>query len=456
VTLTVLDATREIALPSARGDRPIQTRVVEEREVLNGELVEIALLYYARCLDTGDIYFFGEQADIYEDGVIVSDVGSWKAGLDGAKPGIIMPGTFLLGSRYLQQLAPAVVMDHAENFEAGIVVETVGGTFNNCIRIREFDGFKPEIDPSIKTYAPGVGMIEDDELQLQSFRLATQGIPQAGTFVPFSNNPFLPLSPGMEIELSGVVNGRTMTRSLSVLDEVRAVTNNPASPSRWINTRVVEQRTTENGSLLETAREFLAQCLETGDVWIFGRELEHYVDGDIVSTEGSWVAGTSEAQAGLVMPSQVAVGAQYPLGDAAGIYAGRATITATGLITVLPAGSFSDCITVAETDEANPQPASILKTYAPGIGLVKVDEALQLSSFSFDPSASTPPTLIIQDTITLSWPAVDAGFTAESSPDLTDWSVVRENPVWMDGRNQLTLPRDHARKYFRLSRSGDD
>jgi hypothetical protein len=111
---------------------------------------------------------------------------------------------------------------------------------------------------------------------------------------------------------------------------------------------------------------------------------------------------------------------------------------------------------VAETDEANPQPASILKTYAPGIGLVKVDEALQLSSFSFDPSASTPPTLIIQDTIPLSWPAVDAGVTAESSPDLTDWSVVRENPVWMDGRNQLTLPRDHARKYFRLSRSGDD
>ena len=42
---------------------------------------------------------------IVEDGRIVSHEGAWRAGVDGAQPGLIMPGTFLLGSRYFQEIA---------------------------------------------------------------------------------------------------------------------------------------------------------------------------------------------------------------------------------------------------------------------------------------------------------------------------------------------------------------
>lgn len=55
------------------------------------------------------VFYFGEHVDIYhEDGTITHD-GAWRAGQpdgDGlAKPGIIMPGRFLLGSRYFQEQA---------------------------------------------------------------------------------------------------------------------------------------------------------------------------------------------------------------------------------------------------------------------------------------------------------------------------------------------------------------
>ena len=47
---------------------------------MNGELVEVSRNFYARCTQTGDIYYFGEDVDIYEDGVVVSHDGAWLAG----------------------------------------------------------------------------------------------------------------------------------------------------------------------------------------------------------------------------------------------------------------------------------------------------------------------------------------------------------------------------------------
>jgi len=50
--------------------------------------------------EEGHVYYFGEEVDIYlPNGQVVHD-GAWEAGQAGALPGIIMPGTFLLGSRY--------------------------------------------------------------------------------------------------------------------------------------------------------------------------------------------------------------------------------------------------------------------------------------------------------------------------------------------------------------------
>jgi len=36
------------------------------------------------------VWYIGENSTEYEDGKVVSTEGSWEAGVDGAKPGIIM------------------------------------------------------------------------------------------------------------------------------------------------------------------------------------------------------------------------------------------------------------------------------------------------------------------------------------------------------------------------------
>ena len=107
--ITVLNETKTVVLKDDGRQRRITTRVVEERETADGELVEISRNFFATCRPFNDVYYFGEEVDIYEDGKIVSHEGAWLAGKNRAEPGIIMPDSgFLLGSRYFQELAPGV------------------------------------------------------------------------------------------------------------------------------------------------------------------------------------------------------------------------------------------------------------------------------------------------------------------------------------------------------------
>jgi len=144
-------------------------RVVREREWADGELVEISRNYFTRDTRNGNIYYCGEDVDIFENGVIVDHEGAWRAGVDGALPGLIMPSIFLLGSRYYQEHAPGVALDKGRNAESGLTIDTPAGTFENCVLVRETSDLEDGV--SIKVYAPGVGLIEDDGVQLTEFSL---------------------------------------------------------------------------------------------------------------------------------------------------------------------------------------------------------------------------------------------------------------------------------------------
>jgi hypothetical protein len=143
----------------------IETRVVEERETEDGELVEVSRNYFAICNRTNSVIYFGEEVDIYEDGVIVGHEGEWLAGVDGARPGIIMPGTVLVGARYFQEVAPGVALDRAEIVSLTATVQTPAGRFTRCLRTRETTPLEPG-EVEFKSYAPGIGLIQDEVLRL--------------------------------------------------------------------------------------------------------------------------------------------------------------------------------------------------------------------------------------------------------------------------------------------------
>jgi hypothetical protein len=165
--ITVLNEARELVLTDDGEKRRIRTRVVEERETADGELAEVSRNFFATCRPSHDVYYFGEQVDIYEDGEIVSHEGEWLAGRGGAQPGIIMPASgFLVGMRYFQERAPGVAMDRAEHVAFDLEVQTPAGSFDDCIQVAETTPLEP--GESIKIYCPHVGLVTDGDLILQA------------------------------------------------------------------------------------------------------------------------------------------------------------------------------------------------------------------------------------------------------------------------------------------------
>lgn len=169
VEITVLDETEQLNVP---GLGLVTTRVVQERETLDGEVIEISRNFFAACGGRGDVVYLGEDVDIFHpDGSVTHD-GAWRAGqpdADGlAAPGIIMPGTFLLGSRYFQELADGIALDRAEHTEMGLTMDTEAGTFNDCVRVVETTPLERRSE-SIKVYCPGVGLVVDSDVELVEY-----------------------------------------------------------------------------------------------------------------------------------------------------------------------------------------------------------------------------------------------------------------------------------------------
>jgi hypothetical protein len=127
--ITVLNETKEVD--------GIQTRVVEEREKEGGELVEVSKNYFAMCKSTNNVIYFGEDVDMYEDGEIVSHEGAWLAGVNDAKPGMIMPGKAEVGLKYYQEITPGVAEDRAEIVGLNEILNTPAGKFEQVLKTEE-------------------------------------------------------------------------------------------------------------------------------------------------------------------------------------------------------------------------------------------------------------------------------------------------------------------------------
>ena len=172
MTITVLDETKTVD--------GVRTRVVEERETKDGKLDEVSRNYFAFDNATGDIYYFGEDVDMYDaDGKVTGHEGGWLSGLDDAKFGLMMPGKPRVGSRYYQEMAPEVAMDRAEVVSINETVKVPAGTFKTCLKTRESSSLESGVED--KLFAPGVGLLKDG-----GFKLVKIDVPLLDTALPDS------------------------------------------------------------------------------------------------------------------------------------------------------------------------------------------------------------------------------------------------------------------------------
>jgi hypothetical protein len=123
-----------------------------------------------------------------------------------------------------------------------------------------------------------------------------------GELSPTGKNPFFILEPGYQLVLEGKDDGKPVSLTIMVLDETREVDG--------VETRVVEERETEAGQVVEVSRNFFAISKRTNSVYYFGEEVDIYRDGKVVSHEGAWLSGIDGAKFGLAMPGIPLLGAR--------------------------------------------------------------------------------------------------------------------------------------------------
>jgi len=159
LTITVLDETKRVD--------GVETRVLEEKEAVNGKVEEISRNYYAISKKTRDIYYFGEEVDNYKDGKVDNHDGSWLAGVKEAHFGLYMPANPIVGQKYDQELAPGIAMDRGEIVSLTESFETPAGKFDHCLRTKDTSGLDGDFEE--KHYAPDIGLIQDEGLLLTRY-----------------------------------------------------------------------------------------------------------------------------------------------------------------------------------------------------------------------------------------------------------------------------------------------
>jgi hypothetical protein len=133
----------------------VECVVVDDRAWEDGKLIEQTYDWFAQD-DKGTVWYFGEDTKEYENGKVVSTKGSWEAGVDGAKPGIIMPAHPKVGQSYHQEYYPGEAMDMGRVLSLNTSVTVPYGSFDHALETREWTPLQPVFFEK-KYYVRGVG-----------------------------------------------------------------------------------------------------------------------------------------------------------------------------------------------------------------------------------------------------------------------------------------------------------
>jgi hypothetical protein len=132
---------------------------IEVRDTVrqDGELIEDTLDWYAQDKQ-GNVWYFGENAKQLQGGLIVGLKGSWVAGEDGAKPGIIMEAHPHVGDLYRQEFSLATAEDIGEVLSLTTPLTVPAGSFPHCLETKDTSTLEPDVVEH-KFYAPEVGNV---------------------------------------------------------------------------------------------------------------------------------------------------------------------------------------------------------------------------------------------------------------------------------------------------------
>lgn len=166
--ITVLDQVENV--------EGVRTRVVEEREWEDGELIERSLNFFAQN-QKGTLCYFGE--DVFPRSI----GGIWRADNPDSHAGIFLPNEPIVGSTFLQEEAPTA-QDKAAILALGTRIRVPYGVFRETLTTRDCNQIEePGCNPltsgdPVKHFAEGIGIIVDGPVRLSQF-IPGQSFPAA-------------------------------------------------------------------------------------------------------------------------------------------------------------------------------------------------------------------------------------------------------------------------------------
>jgi hypothetical protein len=192
--------------------------------------------------------------------------------------------------------------------------------------------------------------------------ISTVALAAAPGFSTKIDNPYWPMKPGTRwVYRESAVGAPTQRIVTTVTDQTKRVASG-------VVVRVVHDRATEKGQLVEDTFDYYAQDGK-GNVWYMGEDTTEFENGKPVSKAGSWEAGVDGAQAGIVMLAHPRVGRRYREEHYPGHAEDGAKVLSRTEQAQVPFGHFKH---VLLTKNFNPlEPKSLeYKLYARGIGPV--------------------------------------------------------------------------------------
>ena len=193
-----------------------------------------------------------------------------------------------------------------------------------------------------------------------SERLASVDLPvlpsDPSGFITGLTNPYLAFTAGRTF----TYQSETETNVVEVLGKTKTILG--------VATTVVHDRVFSDGELTEDTYDWYAED-QNGNVWYFGEDSRTIEGGQVVSTEGSWIAGVDGATPGIAMLAHPKVGVSYQQEFAEGVAEDQAKVLSLKETVAVSYGEFSGCLQTQEWTHLEPGRREV-KYYAPGVGLV--------------------------------------------------------------------------------------
>jgi hypothetical protein len=141
----------------------VTTTEIHDIVSTNGKVTEDTLDWFAQDKD-GNVWYFGENTEELIGGRPSTLSGTFTAGTNNDRPGIIMEAHPKIGDFYRQEFSLNNAEDYGSVASLTDTVKVRAGRFTHCLRSPESTPLEPSLH-EVKWYAPGIGNVLTKDLE---------------------------------------------------------------------------------------------------------------------------------------------------------------------------------------------------------------------------------------------------------------------------------------------------